>query len=200
MLFDSRPQWSVMAKPPLWQRRAVHCHEWTCPKRGPDLVHLTLLSLGPWDDLGCGMDRLMDALWAVEAEPFLLVLDHAEAKQGSDHVELVSGKSAAAAQRLRATLWAALVRHGIPFRSRSRIRPHVTLNYQWQGGAFREPIAPVPWLIDELLLIESLTGKTEHVLHGRFPVVPRQGMLFPLMQCSATQPSRGGGTLAASPR
>lgn len=176
----------------------MHRHHSVCPKRDAKLLHLTALSLGHWDDLECELEALVDALWTVEAEPVLLVLDHAEAKKGSTHTELVTSKTPKSAQPLRMALWSALQRRGILLPFPSRIRPHVTLNYKWRGEHFRDPIEPISWLIDEFLLIESITGETRHVDRGRFPIRPRQGMLFPLTRCSVGSDNGGGGTLASA--
>lgn len=196
-MFDSRPRWSIMAKPPAWQRSAMHRHPSACSKRASELLHLTALGLGPRDDLECEVETLVEALRTVEAEPVLLRLDRAEAKKGSRHTELVSSKPPKSAQRLRMALWNALQRRGISLPLPPRIRPHVTLNYRWQGDAFRDSIEPISWLIDELLLIESITGETRHVTHARFPIRPRQGTLFPLTRCSADPRDPGGGTLVS---
>lgn len=195
MPFDSTPRWYIMAKPPPWQRRAMHFPDWACPRRGADLLHSTVLPLKTWAELGCDMETLVAALWEIEADPFVLVLDRAEGRCGGT-AELACSKIPAAARRLRAAVVAALRRNGIAADGEAKLRSHVTLNYAWRQPAFRTAIEPIPWLIDEVLLIESLTGKTEHVAHGRFPVTPRQGMLFPLTHCSAARPRRGGGTLA----
>lgn len=187
-----------MAKPAAWQRGAMHRHHSVCPKRGSELLHLTALGLGPWDDLECELETLVEALWTVEADPVLLVLDRAEAKKGSTHTELVSSKPPKSAQRLRIALWNALQRHGIVLPPPRRIRPHVTLNYRWEGEDFRDAIEPVSWLIDEFLLIESITGEARHAVHGRFPIQPRQGMLFPLTRCSAGPRNPAGETLVSA--
>lgn len=70
---------------------------------------------------------------------------------------------------------AALVRragaHGLQLPYRRNRRPHITLAYGplWQGSA---PIAPICWLADELVLIESWQGRHIHRLLRRWRLHP----------------------------
>lgn len=178
MVFDSAPVWYVMAKPEARHYRAMYLTDWASPARGPRLLHWTVMKLGRWADLRCDKARLLAALGEVAADPFVLRLDRAEGDK-SGTTRLAASRVPAAVRRLRAAVAEALSDHDIPFAGHSD-RPHVTLDYAWQRASFRAPIEPIPWLIRELVLVESVTGEARHVEHGRFSLRPRQGNLFPL--------------------
>ena len=45
--------------------------------------------------------------------------------------------------------------------------PHITINYR--GDRFgTETIPPIGWMVREIVLIESVVGKTTHIEHGRW--------------------------------
>ena len=49
--------------------------------------------------------------------------------------------------------------------------PHLTINYRGDRlGA--QTIAPIGWMVDEILLVESVVGKTTHRERGRWPLAP----------------------------
>jgi 2'-5' RNA ligase len=50
-------------------------------------------------------------------------------------------------------------------------KAHVTLRYDRDGKGY-EPIDPVSWRVDEVLLIESLGGKSMHIERGRWQLNP----------------------------
>ena len=45
--------------------------------------------------------------------------------------------------------------------------PHITINYRGDRlGAQKMP--PIGWTVGEIILMESIVGKTTHVEHGRW--------------------------------
>jgi 2'-5' RNA ligase len=50
-------------------------------------------------------------------------------------------------------------------------KPHLTIRYG-RDGKGSEPITPIGWMVEEVLLIESLGGKSTHVEHGRWQLAP----------------------------
>jgi 2'-5' RNA ligase len=47
--------------------------------------------------------------------------------------------------------------------------PHITINYRGdRQNAQKMP--PIGWTVDEIILMESIVGKTTHVEHGRWPL------------------------------
>ena len=53
---------------------------------------------------------------------------------------------------------------------RYRLSPHITLAYR-PDGLGTEAIIPISWMVEEVLLIESVVGEARHVVHGRWPLV-----------------------------
>ena len=70
---------------------------------------------------------------------------------------------------LATTMEAAEIGHHI----RKRLNPHVSLLYCQQHVA-SEPIAPIRWRVDKLVLIDSLVGCGKHVDLGNWPLWSRQ--------------------------
>lgn len=199
MLFDSTPKWYLMWKPELWQQASMHRAEWACPRRGLELLHCTVIKLGRLAELGCSIKMLIELLALVEADPFVLTLDYARGDKGGTS-KLACSKIPAAARKFRSKLLAVLLENGVNATVSKKFDPHVTQHYNWRKESFNVPIAPISWSINEFVLIESLTGKTEHVEHGRFAITPRQGMLFPLTRCSAAPRDFVGETLVPACR
>lgn len=158
------------------------------PARGDDLLHWTVLSFGS------GFAHLAPiiaaALREIDAAPFTIRWDRLVAT--GRYVMLKPSIVPREVALMRRSIRKALAKAGVPL-PRSSSAPHVTLNYRWDGAAFEETIDPLAWRIDTVLLIESLTGQARHRPHGRFPLIPRQGFLFPWL-------AESGGTLAPACR
>jgi 2'-5' RNA ligase len=50
-----------------------------------------------------------------------------------------------------------------------RFSPHLTLVYR-KGEAFDWEVEPISWQADELLLVHSKVGLTQHIVCGRWPL------------------------------
>jgi 2'-5' RNA ligase len=165
-----------MAKPPLDQRATIYRFPWATRARAASLLHWTVFPLGELFGIGCGIPTLREALDEVEAEPFTLVFDRVEGFEGG-HATLFSKNFPAAARALRLALCETLTHAGAKVAPRES-RPHVTLDYDYKGTGFRQKVDPIIWEIDRFILVESHKG--EHVHHGEWRMIPRQGTLFPL--------------------
>jgi 2'-5' RNA ligase len=129
-----------------------------------DRLHFTLLPLGEVSPaLIARIGRIMDGF---HAEPFAVLFDHVE------------GATLKPRKGLRApgVFQRSLVRH-LAF---SGFAPpayefslHLNLDYGNKSDR-RATIAPLEWQVEEVLLIESLTGQGRHIEHGRWPLFVRQ--------------------------
>lgn len=149
--------------------------------RHPGLLHWTVLPLGALQDIQCEEWSILAALAGVYAEPFTLVFERVVCFEGGT-AALTVGRTPPAVRKLREALTEALTSAGAKL-SRAPSRPHVTLDYRWQGATVSRKVEPIVWNIDHVLLVESVTGKARHNHLGRRMLVPRQGTLFPLRRC-----------------
>jgi len=157
----------VFAKPPPAQQAEIAALPRTDPARGPDLLHVTLLSLfdlhlAPPDWL----PRVIAALDSFDGAVFPLVFDRIENRKA------VTLRTRAPLTEARA-FQAALVRHLLEARAPLMLgttpEPHLTINYR--GDRLRaQTIAPIGWTVTEILLVESVVGKATHIEHGRWPL------------------------------
>ena len=77
----------------------------------------------------------------------------------------------AGARAFQASLVRHLLQHRAPLMLGTTPEPHVTINYRGDRlGA--QKIATIGWIVEEILLIESVVGKATHILHGRWPLHP----------------------------
>ena len=77
------------------------------------------------------------------------------------------------ARAFQAALVRHLLEHKAPLTLGTTPEPHVTINYRGDRLGSQK-IAPIGWTADEILLMESVVGKTTHVEHGRWPLRPRE--------------------------
>ncbi|MEJ5978544.1 hypothetical protein WG901_17970 [Novosphingobium sp. PS1R-30] len=152
---------------------------WMSKRRPREVLHWTVLPEAP-EGQAWPIETILHVLAALDAAPFTLVFDRAKGQRGGT-AEIVCRRTPRLAGLLVRTLLADFARAGLE--RKRKARPHVTLDYAWQGEDFDTPIEPIVWEVDRLLLIESVTGKSQHVGHGEWPLVPRQGTLFPLRSC-----------------
>lgn len=155
----------VMAKPPSEIQAQITALPRNDPKRGPELLHVTLLSLF---DLHYAppewLPAIVAALDCFEGTAFPLAFDRIENRKA------VTLRSRAPLPEARA-FQSALVRHLLERRAPMTLgttpEPHCTINYggDRQGA---QKIVPVEWTVSEILLTESVVGQTRHVVHGRW--------------------------------
>lgn len=119
-------------------------------------------------------DRMLAIGDTLDGDRFGIALDRASGGAGS--IALRPSQRAAALTTLQHRLDAQLRYWGLR-RKGWEFNPHVTLGYR-KGPVFLEPIAPIAWEAQELVLIHSLVGRTQHVELGRWLMVRKQLELF----------------------
>jgi RNA 2',3'-cyclic 3'-phosphodiesterase len=160
----------VMAKPPSALAAGIAALPRNVPTRGPDLLHVTLLKLF---DLHYAppewLPAVIAALDAFEGTAFPLAFDRIEARKA---VTLRARSPLLEARAFQAALVRHLLERPAPLMLGTTPEPHVTINYRSDGLGTRK-IEPIGWTVDQILLVESVVGKTTHVEHGRWPLIAK---------------------------
>lgn len=167
----------VMAKPPPEVQALIAALPRNDLARGPDLLHVTLISLY---DLHYAppewLPATIAALDGFAAAPFPLRFDRIENRKA---VTLRTRDPLAGARAFQKALVNHLLREKAPIMDGTTPEPHITINYRGDRlgsqtfGALKLP--PIEWMVREILLIESVVGKTTHVEHGRWALTPPGG-------------------------
>ena len=135
-------------------------------------LHMTMLIL---DDMVEVPPALVEALRSIGGSggegPFEVVLDTASGNDRS--IVLRPSHRNGAIARLRERLAEGARARGIAERPGYRFAPHMTLGYR-SGSPFTQPVAPLAWTADELVLIDSHVGRTRHEVLGRWPLVAEE--------------------------
>jgi 2'-5' RNA ligase len=157
----------LMAKPPPEAQAQIAALPRNDPGRGPHLLHVTLLSLF---DLHYAppewLPAVVAALDSFDAPAFPLTFDRIENRKA---VTLRTRAPLAEARAFQASLVRHLLERRAPLMLGTTPEPHVTINYR--GDRQRaQKIAPIGWTVTEILLMESVVGKTTHIEHGRWPL------------------------------
>lgn len=128
----------------------------------PERWHSTLLPLG--ESTRSTIDAVHRAMRTFDAEPFPVAFDHIE----GDTLKPRKGQRAPGS--LQRALATRIARCGIPLPDYA-FSLHLNLAY---GGTSvrRVAIPPIAWPVDEILLIESGSGR--HIDHGRWQLERRQ--------------------------
>lgn len=157
----------VMAKPPPDVAARIAALPRNDPGRGPELLHVTLLKLfdlhhapPEW------LPAMIAALDSFEGAAFPLSFDRIEARKA---VTLRTRDPLPQARACQQALLRHLLERRAPLMLGTAPEPHLTINYRddRQGARKMEPIG---WTVTEILLIESVVGKTTHVEHGQWPL------------------------------
>jgi 2'-5' RNA ligase len=139
------------------------------PRVREDLLHITLNHLGDYHGLPPGVvAQAREAGDAIIAAPFPIAFNRVmNFKRG---IAVLSGDAdidgVAAFQR---TLGAAMARAGLGRVVERGFTAHVTISYD-DPEIDERTVDPIGWTVDELLLIHSLIGRTEHRVIGRWPL------------------------------
>lgn len=155
----------IMAKPPPEAQARITAFPRNDPARGPHLLHVTLVSLfdlhyAPPDWL----PRTIAALDRFDGPAFPLSFDRIENRKA---VTLRTRDPLTQARAFQQLLLRHLLAHNAPFTLGTTPEPHVTINYA--GDRLRaQKMAPIGWTVEEIILMESVVGKTTHVEHGRW--------------------------------
>lgn len=157
----------LMAKPPRQPLAAILAQPRKDARR-PDLAHVTLLPFADLDDEPDSLvPDLVEAMRGFHARAFHLLFDQVTERHC---VTLRSRKSLREARRFQANLARHLASRGFTDFGRAP-EVHLTLNYH-RDGLGRQTIVPIEWRVDEVLLVESVHGRSLHVEHGRWPLAP----------------------------
>jgi 2'-5' RNA ligase len=159
----------VMAKPPPEAQAQIAALPRNDSQRGPHLLHVTLLKLF---DLHYArpewLGQVIAALDTFDAPAFPLAFDRIENRKC---VTLRTRAPLPEARAFQAALVRHLLEHKAPLMLGTTPEPHVTINYR--GDRLNaQKTAPIGWTVAEILLVESVVGKTEHVEHGKWPLRP----------------------------
>lgn len=162
----------IMAKPPPEAQARITALPRNDPARGPHLLHVTLVALfdlhhAPPDWL----PRTIAALDSFDGPAFPLAFDRIENRKA---VTLRARDPLTQARAFQAALIRHLLERKAPLTLGTTPEPHVTINYRGDGLGARK-IVPIGWTVEEILLTESIVGKTTHVEHGRWPLRPGTG-------------------------
>lgn len=155
----------IMTKPPPEAQARIVALPRNDPKRGPDLLHVTLLSLfdlhvAPPDWL----PAVIAALDVFDGAAFPLAFDRIECRKA---VTLRTRAPLPEARAFQAALVQHLLKHRAPLMLGTTPEPHLTINY---GGdrLGAQKIAPIGWTVEDILLVESVVGQTRHIVHGQW--------------------------------
>jgi 2'-5' RNA ligase len=161
----SRNPLYVMAKPPPEAQAQIAALPRNDPSRGPDLLHVTLLSLfdlhyAPPEWLPQVIAALDSFVWPA----FPLAFDRIENRKA---VTLRTRARLAEARAFQAGLVRHFLERKVPMMLGTTPEPHVTINYRGDRlGSQKMPA--IGWTVGEIILMESVVGKTSHVEHGRW--------------------------------
>lgn len=155
----------LMAKPPPEVQAQIVALPRNDAGRGPHLLHVTLLSLFDLHYVSPDwLPRVLAALDSFEGSAFPLGFDRIENRKA---VTLRSGVPLGEARAFQAALLRHLLECRAPIMDGTTPQPHVTINYR--GDRLNaQKIPPIGWTVEELLLVESVVGKTTHIEHGRW--------------------------------
>lgn len=160
----------VMAKPPPEVAARIAALPRNDLERGPELLHVTLLSLfdlhyAPPDWL----PAVIAALDSFERAAFPLVFDRIENRKA---VTLRTRAPLTEARALQAALLRHLLERRVPLMLGTTPEPHLTINYRGDRLGSQK-IVPIGWPVESILLVESVVGKASHVEHSRWSLLPR---------------------------
>ena len=162
----------IMAKPPPAVAARIAVLPRSDTSRGPDLLHVTLMSLF---DLHAAppewLPLVIAALDAFDGLSFPLTFDRIEVRKA---VTLRTRAPLVEARAFQAALVRCLIDHRAPLMLGTTPEPHITINYRGDRLGNRK-IDPISWTVEEMLLIESIVGQTRHIVHGRWPLRPGSG-------------------------
>ncbi len=155
----------VMAKPPPEVAARIAALPRNDPGRGSELLHVTLLKLfdlhyapSEW------LPAVIAALDSFEGAAFPLRFDRIEARKA---VTLRTRDPLLLARSFQQALVRHLLERRAPLMLGTTPEPHLTINYRDDRQGARK-LEPIGWTVTEILLIESVVGKTTHVEHGRW--------------------------------
>jgi 2'-5' RNA ligase len=157
-------------------QRQMDAHALSGGRVPPRRLHATLYLLGDYEDVPHELLRLAKEVGGrIEMAPFGVGFDRIGSLGGAGMggLALTGSVELKALRQFQRTLATTMEAAGIGHQIRKRFNPHVSLLY-CQQHVVREPIAPIRWRVDELVLIESLVGHGKHIDVGNWPLRSRQ--------------------------
>jgi 2'-5' RNA ligase len=131
-----------------------------------DRLHVTMGITEDFPDEPTELARTMlDISDDIAAQPFDILVDRLTANEGS--VALRPSRRIGGLYALQDQIMDVTRRAGVTLRRQWHFNPHVTLLYR-HGVPFSRDIEGFRWRVDELVLIHSLIGLTEHRVLGRW--------------------------------
>jgi len=157
----------VQAKPPPDVQAQIAALPRNDPGRGPELLHVTLVTLFDlYQKPPEWLPAVIAALDTFDGPAFPLRFDRIENRKA---VTLRTREPLTEARAFQKALVLHLLEKKAPIMDGTTPEPHVTINYR--GDRLNaQKIAPIGWMVDEIMLVESIVGKTTHVEHGRWPL------------------------------
>ncbi|MBO9622208.1 MAG: hypothetical protein J7500_05800 [Sphingomonas sp.] len=132
-----------------------------------DRLHSTLLPLG--ESTPTKIEAAHHALRDLDAQPFEVIFDRVE---GST---LKPRRGLRAPGTIQRAIAGRLAAFGLSLPA-YKFALHMNLAYG-QHSDRRAALQPLSWIVDEILLIESVNGQGRHIDRGRWPLIARQGTL-----------------------
>lgn len=162
----------LMAKPPLDVQAQIAALRRNDPRRGPELMHVTLMLIldlhhAPPDALAA----VQAAMAGFDAPAFPLRFDRIENRKA---VTLRTRDPLPEARACQAALVRHLLDGRAPIMFGTTPEPHLTINYHGDRLC-AEKMPPIGWTVTDILLVESIVGKTTHIEHGRWPLPTKEG-------------------------
>lgn len=175
LFFAVRPDLEAKSMAAEVAQRCIDAHGLSGRRVPPERLHVTLHWLGDHDgvphELVC---QAKEAGGSVEMAPFDVGFDliGSLGGAGTRGLALTGAAELKKLRQLQSALATAMRAAGIGHHIRRRFRPHVSLLYCRQHVA-RQPITPIRWRVDELVLIDSLLGCGKYIDIGRWPLRSR---------------------------
>ena len=138
----------------------------------PERLHITLLPIGWFPELREGdIDTVKNAAAAIRVPPFEIVLDRVASFNGGSArpVVMIGGTGTAETKILHRFLIEEMKRVGLFFRRMPHLTPHMTLLYD-PRVIVEQPVAPVRWMVRELVLVHSHYRRSRHVSLAQWPL------------------------------
>lgn len=118
------------------------------------------------------VDAARKAASTVTAAPFVLAFDRVASFAGKPRnlpLVLLGGYGLVALTAFQQALGAAMTGAGLGRTASASYKPHLTLLYDSRRIA-PQAIEPIAWTVREFVLVQSLIGRSQHVLLARFPL------------------------------
>lgn len=136
------------------------------------LLHISLAHVGKFTGLPAPIvSAARRAGAAVRMAPFEVSFDRAIGFSGGQHpLVLRCGRGDGEFTELRKAIAGAMLRAGFRADPSVGLTPHVTLVYNGLSVPSTVLDQPISWTVRELVLVDSLQGRSRHVHLGRWPL------------------------------